>query len=33
MEYNHKQVAASLTVSDKKAENAFKRAYQKDMMV
>jgi hypothetical protein len=30
MEYNHKQVAASLTVSDEKAEDAFKKAYQKD---
>jgi hypothetical protein len=30
IEYNHKQVAASLTVSDEKAEDAFKKAYQKD---
>jgi hypothetical protein len=30
MEYNHKQVAAFLTVSDEKAEDAFKKAYQKD---
>jgi hypothetical protein len=27
MEYNHKQVATSLTVSDEKAEDAFKKAY------
>jgi hypothetical protein len=30
IEYNHKQVAASLTISDEKAEDAFKKAYQKD---
>ena len=32
MEYNYKQVAASLTVSDEKAENAFRKVYQKDMI-
>ena len=32
MEYNHKQVTASLTVSDEKAEDAFRKAYQKDMI-
>src|SRR5450755_3322308 len=32
MEYNHKQVAASLTVSDEKAEDAFRKAYQKDIV-
>ena len=32
MEYNYKQVAASLTVSDEKAEDAFRKAYQKDMI-
>jgi hypothetical protein len=30
IEYNYKQVAASLTISDEKAEDAFKKAYQKD---
>jgi hypothetical protein len=33
MEYNHKQVIASLTVSDEKVEDAFKKAYQKDTVV
>ena len=30
IKYNYKQVAASLTVSDEKAEDAFRKAYQKD---
>jgi hypothetical protein len=30
IKYNHKQVAAFLTISDEKAEDAFKKAYQKD---
>src|SRR5450755_5165368 len=32
MEYNHKQVAASLTVSDEKAKDTFRKVYQKNMM-
>jgi Integrase zinc binding domain len=32
IKYNHKQITTSLTVSDEKAEDAFKKAYQKDMM-
>jgi hypothetical protein len=33
IKYNYKQVAAFLTISNKKVEDAFKKAYQKDAVV